>query len=217
MEPAKAQAEATETSALQRDADDFAESSTTHFIVADSDGNIVCMTQSLSFHYGACVVAPGTGVLLNDSMSNFATSDPNAANYVQPGKRERSTIAPIIVTEQGRPLLALGIPGGQRIPTTTIQLLTDILHFGSPLATAFDRPRFHVRRPLSSEEARNVVDIEDDAPPEYDEQIKQLGWQVVRHPRDGSYFGGGSAVKYLPDGSLEAVADLRRTNAADGD
>ena len=217
VEPSKAQAEATETSALQRDADDFAESSTTHFIVADSDGNIVCMTQSLSFHYGACVVAPGTGVLLNDSMSNFATSDPNAANYVQPGKRERSTIAPIIVTEQGRPLLALGIPGGQRIPTTTIQLLTDILHFGSSLATAFDRPRFHVRRPLSSEEARNVVDIEDDAPPEYDEQIKQLGWQVVRHPRDGSYFGGGSAVKYLQDGRLEAVADLRRTNAADGD
>jgi gamma-glutamyltranspeptidase/glutathione hydrolase len=217
IEPANAQPEATETSSLQRDADDFAESSTTHFIVADSEGNIVCMTQSLSFHYGACVVAPGTGVLLNDSMSNFAISDPNAANYVQPGKRERSTIAPIIVTAQGRPLLALGIPGGQRIPTTTIQLLTDILHFGSPLATAFDRPRFHVRRPLSSEEARNVVDIEDDAPPEYDEDIKQLGWQVVRHPRDGSYFGGGSAVQYLPNGSLEAVADLRRTNAADGD
>jgi gamma-glutamyltranspeptidase/glutathione hydrolase len=215
--PAQATPEPADVCSLHSDPNDFAEASTTHFIVADSDGNIVCMTQSLSFHYGACVVPPGTGVLLNDSMSNFGTADPNGCNYVQPGKRERSTIAPVIVTKDGRPLLALGIPGGQRIPTTTIQLLTDILHFGAAPAAAFDRPRFHVRRPLTPEESANVVDLEDDAPIEYDAQIRELGWHVVRRERDGGYFGGGSAVMYRPDGRVEAVADLRRTNFADGE
>ena len=171
-----------ETCMLHADADDFAEASTTHLIVADRDGNIVCLTQSLSYHFGACVVPPGTGVLLNDSMSNFSTSDPNGCNYAQPGKRERSTIAPIIVTRHDRPLLALGIPGGQRIPTTTIQLLTDILHFGTPPAAAFDRPRFHVRRPLTAEESANVVDLEDDAPAEFDAQIKAI-WLASRATR----------------------------------
>jgi gamma-glutamyltranspeptidase/glutathione hydrolase len=203
-----------------------AEASTTHLIVADRKGNIVCLTQSLSYHFGACVVAPGTGVLLNDSMSNFSTSDPDGCNYVAPGKHERSTIAPIIATRIAPPrngegkervVLALGIPGGQRIPTTTIQLLTDILHFETPLAETFDRSRFHVRRPRGSEEAANIVDLEEDAPEEFDEQLTAMGWQVERHLRNGGYFGGGSAVLYETDGKMRAVADLRRTNAADGE
>ena len=122
-DPADAEVETVETSMLQTSGDDFAEASTTHLIVADRDGNIVCLTQSLSYHFGACVVAPGTGIMLNDSMSNFSTGEPDGCNYVAPGKRERSTIAPIIATKNDKPVLALGIPGGQRIPTTTIQLL----------------------------------------------------------------------------------------------
>ncbi len=194
-----------------------AEASTTHLIVADGEGNIVCLTQSLSYHYGACVVAPGTGIVLNNSMSNFATRDPAGCNYIAPGKHERSTIAPIIATKKGKPVLALGIPGGQRIPTTTLQLLTDILHFATPPDEAFDRPRFHVRRPRGSDEAANIVDLEEDAPAEFDEQLAAMGWDPERHPRNGAYFGGGSAVYYRADGTMQAVADLRRTNAAEAD
>jgi gamma-glutamyltranspeptidase/glutathione hydrolase len=194
-----------------------ADASTSHLIVADRAGNIVCLTQSLSYHYGACVVVPGTGILLNDSMSNFATGDRDGANFPAPGKHERSTIAPIIVTREGMPLLALGIPGGQRIPTTTIQLLTDVLHFGTPASEAFERPRFHVRRPLTPSESANVVDLEDHAPDEFDAQLSERGWQTKRQDRSGSYFGGGSAVVYRSDGSMQGVADLRRTNSAKGD
>jgi gamma-glutamyltranspeptidase/glutathione hydrolase len=193
------------------------DASTTHLIVADAAGNIVCLTQSLSFHYGACVVAPGTGILLNDSMSNFSISQPDGVNFPAPGKRERSTIAPVIVTRDGKPVLALGIPGGQRIPTTTIQLLTDVLHYNVSLAEAFGRPRFHVRRPLTPNESANFVDLEDRAPVEFDAQLQALGWQTTRQNRNGSYFGGGSAVQYQADGSLIGVADLRRTNAAEGE
>lgn len=197
-------------------ADEMAEASTSHLIVADAEGNIVCLTQSLSLHFGACVVPPGTGILLNNSMSNYSIDDPTGCNYVAPGKRERSTIAPIIVTRDKAPVLALGIPGGQRIPTTTVQLLTDVLHFGTPLKDAIGRPRFHVRRPLTNSESGNVVDLEDDAPADFDQELSARGWQPVRQRRDGTYFGGGSAVMYRRDGSLEGVADLRRTNTADG-
>jgi gamma-glutamyltranspeptidase/glutathione hydrolase len=215
-DPARADDPVT-TSRLEATADDFDEASTTHLIVADSEGNIVCLTQSLSYHFGACVVAPGTGIMLNDSMSNFSTGRPTACNYVAPGKRERSTIAPIIVVKDDKPLLALGIPGGQRIPTTTLQLLTDILHFDVPLDKAFARPRFHVRRPLTKDESANIVDLESDAPEEFDQQLREMGWKPERHSPSSSYFGGGSAVLYKSDGKLEGVADERRTNFADGE
>src|SRR5690606_34112899 len=82
--------------------DDYA-AATTHFAVADAQGNIVCATQSLSLHFGAGVVAPGTGVVLNNTMSNFAYSTPDSVNAPAPGKRPRSTIAPTLVFRDGRP------------------------------------------------------------------------------------------------------------------
>jgi gamma-glutamyltranspeptidase len=85
-----------------------------------------------------------------------------------------------------------------------------------PLAEAFDRPRFHVRRPIGDDEAPNIVDLEEDAPAELDAELKELGWKTVRMRRNGSYFGGGNAILYRPDGKLEGVADLRRTNFAAG-
>ena len=192
------------------------DASTTHLTIADSDGNIACLTQSLSYHFGACTITPGTGFLLNDSMSNFSTRDPHGVNYPAPDKRERSTIAPIIATRDGKPVLALGIPGGQRIPTTTLQLVVDVLGDGVPLEEAFNRSRFHVRRPIGSDEAPNIVDLEDDAPAELDADLQRRGWKTVRMRRNGAYFGGGNGVMYQSDGKLLGVADPRRTNFAAG-
>ncbi|TWT97725.1 Gamma-glutamyltranspeptidase precursor [Botrimarina colliarenosi] len=197
-------------------ADDTPQASTTHLIVADRAGNVVCLTQSLSYHMGAGVVAPGVGVLFNNSMSNFSTRSPEGVNYVAPGKRERSTIAPVIATRDGQPVLAMGIPGGQRIPTTMIQLLIDHLQLGTPLRTTFDRSRFHVVRAVSSNEPPNLIDLEAGSAAELGPQLESLGYRVARHAADGHYFGGGSAVRWTPTG-LEAVADTRRTNDADGD
>ena len=215
-DPARVEAQAGQSVPLDVAADDLPDASTTHLIVADREGNIVCLTQSLSYHFGACVVAPGTGVLLNNSMSNFSIGSPTGCNYVAPGKRERSTIAPIIAAKGDKPVLALGIPGGQRIPTTTIQLLVDMLHFETPAEEAISRPRFHVRRPVAASETANMVDLEDDTPGEFDEQLAEMGWKPIRHKRNGAYFGGGSAVVYASGGTMQAVADLRRTNTADG-
>jgi gamma-glutamyltranspeptidase/glutathione hydrolase len=197
-------------------ADDLVDASTVHLTIADNRGNIVSLTQSLSFHFGAGVVAPGTGILLNNSLANFSVED-DSINCVAGGKRPRSTVAPMIVTRDDQPVMALGIPGGQRIPTTSIQLMVDVLDFEMPLVEAFAQPRFHVRRPVQLGQPANVVDLEGDAPPETEESLTASGWQVVRWQGDGRYFGGGNAVSFQPDGTLLGIADARRDNQGFGE
>lgn len=197
--------------------DDLADASTSHFVIADSEGNVVSLTQSLSFHFGASVVPPKTGMLLNNSMSNFSVSSKKSINYVAPSKRPRSTIAPIIVTRDNKPELALGIPGGQRIPTTTIQLMVDRLAFNTPLPEVFDQPRFHVRRPLRRGEKSNTLDVEGKPTDAMRKELRDDGWRVVEQRSDGRYFGGGNAVEYSPDGTMLGVADKRRGNLAGGE
>lgn len=198
-------------------ADGLPTASTTHLVVADVAGNMVSLTQSLSLHFGAAVVAPGTGFLLNDSLSNFSVHDPENINYVAPNKRARSTIAPIIVTRDDKPLLTLGIPGGQRIPTTTIQLLWQVLDQEQSLRDTFAASRFHLMRPVTSKQPFNRLEFEADAPAEWDSELEALNWQVKRYPRNGTYFGGGNGIHYSADGSLFGVADPRRTNFVGGD
>ena len=201
--------------------DDGPDASTTHLVIADDKGNMVSLTQSLSLHFGAAIVPPGTGLLLNDSMSNFATTWKTSPNYVAGGKRPRSTVAPVIATRDGMPALALGIPGGQRIPTTTIQLLVDVLGSQVPIDEAFDRPRFHLRRPVAANQPDNFIDLEYEGDvhklAELRKDLKARGWLTKPRTRNGLYFGGGNAVQYLPGGKMIAVADTRRTNHAAGE
>lgn len=185
---------------------------TTHFIVADSKGNVVSVTQSLSWHFGAAVIAPGTGVLMNNTMSNFALRSTSSPNLIAPGKRPRSTIAPTLVTRGDRTVLAIGIPGGQRIPTTTTQLLMDTLMFGLTPAEAIDLPRYHLRRATSSTQSGNSVDLEAGFPRAGATALDDAGWSTEYHERVGRYFGGGGMVRWLDDGRVEATADTRRTN-----
>ncbi len=188
--------------------------STTHFVVVDSAGNVASVTQSLSHHFGAGVVAPGTGVIFNNTMKNFATRDPGSVNFAAPAKRPRSTIAPTLVVRHGRPILALGVPGGQRIPTATLQVLLDTLVFRTDLAAAIRRPRAHLRRPIREVDPANVFELEAvDA--RLAAALEDRGW-AIEMSDDNETFGGFCAVEILPDGTLVGVADLRRTNAARG-
>ncbi|QEG34549.1 gamma-glutamyltransferase family protein [Bythopirellula goksoeyrii] len=198
-------------------ADGLPAASTTHLVVADSAGNMVSLTQSLSLHFGAAVVAPGTGFLLNDSMSNFSTHDPENVNHVGAGKRARSTIAPILVTQGDRAVLTLGIPGGQRIPTTTTQLLWQFFDRGQSLKETFAAPRFHLMRPVTAKQPFNLMEFEKDAPASWDQELAGLGWKTKRYPRNGHYFGGGNAIEIAETGKLIGVADPRRTNFVAGD
>lgn len=192
------------------------EASTTHFVIKDEQGNWVSATLSLSNHFGACVVVPGTGMLLNNSMSNFSLLSVDSVNALAGGKRPRSTIAPMLMLGEDGPVFALGIPGGQRIPTTSIQLMLAMYEFGLGPAEAIDLPRYHLRRPRRSGEPDNLIDLEEGTSPKLSEALSQLGWTVSSRPRNGTYFGGGNAAVVQTDGTTLGVADLRRTNHADG-
>lgn len=190
---------------------------TTHFAVADAQGNVVCATQSLSLHFGAGVVVPGTGVILNNSMSNFAYGRTPGVNQVAAGKRPRSTISPTLVFRDGRPVLAIGIPGAARIPTAMLQALLDRLVFNRPLAEAIGDTRFHFNRNWRRDDAE-TFEVESSLPDADVAALRALGWQVeLPEPAGtGKNFGGINAIELQADGSYTGYADPRRTNAAAG-
>lgn len=188
---------------------------TTHFVVVDRAGNIVCATQSLSLHFGAGVVPPGTGVVLNDSMSNFSFQEPGSVNYLGPGKRPRSTIAPTLVFRDGRPAFAIGIPGASRIPTALLQVLLDRMAFDRPLAEAIGDTRVHYSSPWRPHEVE-AFEAEQSLPHEVGQGLQSRGWNVVlpEPAGTGRHFGGINAVEIARDGTYTGIADSRRTNAA---
>ncbi|BAI76002.1 gamma-glutamyltranspeptidase (plasmid) [Azospirillum sp. B510] len=125
---------------------------TTHFSVADSQGNVVSTTYTLNLNFGSGIVAAGTGILLNDEMDDFSAKPgvPNAfglvggeANAIQPYKRPLSSMSPTIVLKDGKPWLVTGSPGGSRIITTTLETVVDHIDFGMNPAEAAALPRVH--------------------------------------------------------------------------
>lgn len=188
---------------------------TTHFVVVDAAGNVVCATQSQSLHFGAGVAA--AGVVMNDSMSNFAYNDSKSPNALAPARRPRSTISPTIVLHQGAPVLALGIPGSSRIPTAVLQVLIDHLVFKRPLEDAIGDTRIHWYSPLEKSKP-DAVEAEKSLSPEVVRGLQAKGWQVnlPEEPGTGRHFGGINAIAIQPDGTRTGYADPRRTNAAIG-
>lgn len=125
---------------------------TTHFSVIDSEGNAVANTYTLNLSYGVGMVAAGTGVLLNNEMDDFSAKAgaQNAyglvggdANSVAPGARPLSSMTPTIVFRDGKPLLITGSPGGSRIISTTLQVVSNVIDHGMNIAQAVAAPRIH--------------------------------------------------------------------------
>jgi gamma-glutamyltranspeptidase/glutathione hydrolase len=125
---------------------------TTHFSVVDRFGNAVSNTYTLNFSYGVGMVADGTGVLLNNELDDFAAKPrvPNAygliggdANAPGPGKRPLSSMTPTIVLKNGRPFLVTGSPGGSRIITAVLGIITNVIDLDMGVVEAVAAPRIH--------------------------------------------------------------------------
>lgn len=114
---------------------------TTHYTVADGEGNLVAVTTTMGGGFGSGVMGGRSGVFLNNGVSWFEL-DPASPAYVQGGKRTRWNMGPTMVARDGVPFLALGTPGGTTIWQTQPQLLTKILDFGMDLQAAIESPRF---------------------------------------------------------------------------
>ena len=127
-------------------------SNTTHYSIVDRWGNAVSVTYTLNDWFGARVTAGGTGVLLNNEMDDFTSKVgvPNLyglvqgeANAIAPGKRPLSSMSPTIVTQDGKPVMVVGTPGGSRIITAVLHTIVNVIDYGMNLQEAVDAPRFH--------------------------------------------------------------------------
>ena len=116
------------------------EGHTTSFSIADKHGNMVCVTQSLGSVFGSGVVVPGTGVCLNNFLY-WADVNPKSPNRVKIGDAMPICVAPSIVTEDDKPVLALGTPGSYGILQTQVQAMVQYVDFGLPLQQAIEAPR----------------------------------------------------------------------------
>ncbi|WNG14907.1 gamma-glutamyltransferase [Cystobacter fuscus] len=128
---------------------------TTHLSVIDKDGNAVALTTTVNYGFGSCVVAKGTGILLNDQMDDFSARPgvPNAyglvgyeANSIAPGKVPLSSMSPTLVFSKEDPkkvMLAVGSPGGSTIPTTVIQVISNVVDQGMDVTRAVGEGRVH--------------------------------------------------------------------------
>lgn len=180
---------------------------TTNLTVVDRWGDVVEYTLTIEQTGGSGIVVPGRGFLLNNELTDF-TAEYDAAdpNRIEPLKRPRSSMAPTIVMQDGRPLLAVGSPGGSTIITTVLQILLDRLDLGMSLPQAIAAPRVTQRN--------TETDLAEPAfLSRYGDRLDALGHDVVRYDDafTGTHeIGAATGIELGPRGRLLAVAEPDR-------
>jgi gamma-glutamyltranspeptidase/glutathione hydrolase len=147
---------------------------TTHLTVMDRDGNVVAMTQTLHAVFGSKVTVPGTGMLLNNTMWLFDPR-PGRPNSIAPGKRMLSSMSPTIVLKDGKPLMALGTPGGTRIFAAVLQAIINVVDHGLTLQEAVEAPRIWTDG--------GELEVEEGVPPAIRAELEAMGHRIKVVPR----------------------------------
>ena len=114
---------------------------TTHFSVADVDGNCVAITKTINYYFGSGVMVDGYGFMMNNQMDDFST-DPESVNKIEPGKKPLSSMSPTVVLKpDGSPFLVLGTPGGSRIFSGVAEVISRVIDSKMDLHTAISVPK----------------------------------------------------------------------------
>ncbi len=188
---------------------------TTHFCVADAEGNWVACTTTVNTSFGSKVVIPGTGVVMNNQMDDFSIQ-PGTTNYfglvgaeanaVGPGKRPLSSMSPTIVLKDDQPVAALGAAGGPTIISQVVQELIWMLDLKMGPAEALAQPRIH-HQWLPDE-----LVVEKRLPADVKEALRGYGHKV----REVESLGASQIIIRQPDGTFRGEADPRVKGKADG-
>lgn len=173
---------------------------TTQFAVIDSNGLIVCVTNTLSDSWGGYKLVDG--FYLNNSLNNFSGS---GLNSYEPGKRPRTHFAPVIAVGPNGELIAIGSPAGINIPKIVAQVLLNIIKFGDDVQTAIDKARV-----MYDEHGSLCIETQDRAASVISvSQVDQAYYYSSSH----IYFGCTSVVGYSPDIGVFSACDRRRDTA----
>ncbi|MHC5595527.1 MAG: gamma-glutamyltransferase [Nostoc sp.] len=182
---------------------------TSHLTVVDEEHNAVSLTFTINLVFGAGVVTPGTGIILNNEMDDFAAAPgvPNAfglvgndANSIAPRKTPLSSMTPTIVTENGHFRMAAGAPGGSTIITQVLQVILNVLEYNMDVGAAVSVPRIHHQ--WLPDELRveswglDALTVQD---------LRRRGHKIKETPP----WGNGNAIAVTSDGTLEGAADPR--------
>ncbi len=189
--------------------------STTHLVTSDRWGNVVSYTLTIEQTGGSGIVVPGRGFLLNNELTDFtaayAATDPNR---IQGGKRPRSSMSPTIVLDRrGRPVYAVGSPGGSTIITTVLQTLVNRIDLGMTLPEAVAAPR-------ASHRNTAAVTAEPAFIERYGDALTSRGYTLT--PSGDAFttaaeIGAVAALEFRPGGYVLAVAEpVRRGGGSAG-
>ena len=181
--------------------------STTHFSVVDKAGNAVAWTQTISSFFGTGNMLDG--YFLNNELGNFKnTPEEGSPINLEPGRRPRTTIAPLVVKKDGKVRWVLGSPGAGRIGSTIIEILVNLIDFEMSLENAIRAPKF------TGYDAYKEIQLEDDFPPKTIEFLLEMGHEVKRYPHPDLYFGGPNAIAVDENGVFTGVGSIRRLGGA---
>jgi gamma-glutamyltranspeptidase/glutathione hydrolase len=168
-----------------------AQSHTTHFVVADAGGNVVSATQTLGNAFGARIMAPGTGIWLNNSLA-YSTFEP-AGNAMDafPGRHKLSGDVPMLLMRDERVWAALGTPGGHTIGQTVPQMVMNLVDFGMDIQAALAAPRISFVEP-------DLIIVEPGIAESVMEELRSRGHAIRAVPGVGN--AHGLVLEYGPDG-----------------
>jgi gamma-glutamyltranspeptidase/glutathione hydrolase len=188
---------------------------TSNFAIVDKAGNVVDVTTTVNTVFGAKMMVPSLGLILNDEMDDFAVAPgvPNAFklvgsknNEVAPGKRPLSSMSPVIVLEDGRPALVAGGSGGPTIISGVIQVVLNILDFNLAPGAALAAPRIH------QQAEPEVVFVEESMPVKTKTALTDMGYKL----KDVPELGAVNAIQ-IKLGGLRGMYDPRKGGGAVGD
>lgn len=176
--------------------------STTHLSIIDAEGNAISMTNTLGTYFGCTVGVADWGFLLDNQLHDFSIGEWEK-NAPEAGKRPRSSMTPTVLLKDGRPVAALGSPGGEAIVSTVVQIICDLVDFNLPVDEAVNLPRIYqsCTRPFVAEGGHDAAVIS---------ALETLGHTVQQREELDYFFGGVHAVVRNVDGSLTGAADPRR-------
>jgi gamma-glutamyltranspeptidase/glutathione hydrolase len=184
---------------------------TTHFVVADREGNVVSATQTLGNVFGSKVMPEGTGIWLNDALAWSRFEPVGNVFDVYPGRQPLYALCPTIIMRAGKPRIALGTPGGRTIQQTTPQMISNMLDFDMNVQQALSAPRF-------SHVVPDLLVVEEGIPQDASNGLSVFGHDLVpaEYPLGNAH---ALTIEYTPGGEktrFTGAADPRGGGSAAG-